>query len=129
MHGIASQKKTAYSLIYNFGVWPPFLWFLTFGNFLGFYSIKNAYISFVKQRRKDWEEKETPSIGSDFSFQTEKEKEREEYLNAKQRIAEIKELEAREKRRYFVFDITFYLYVIYLECFHVVKNARKIRHF
>ena len=100
-------EKTAYSLIYNFGVWPPFLWFLTFGNFLGFYSIKNAYISFVKQRRIDWEEKETPSNGSDFSFQTEKEKEREEYLNAKQRIAEIKELEAREKRRYFVFDITF----------------------
>jgi len=99
-------EKTAYSLIYNFGVWPPFLWFLTFGNFLGFYSIKNAYIAFLKKRYSKWETNQSPTKITD-AFQTESEKKHQDYLNAKKRIEEVRKIENTEKSKYFVFDVTF----------------------
>ena len=49
-------EETAYSLVYNFGVWPPFIWFLTFGNFIFFSNIKNAYTDYIQKRHSQWEQ-------------------------------------------------------------------------
>ena len=63
--------------------------------FLGFYSIKNAYISLLNSDVKTGRKKKRHQWFRLFLPNRER-KEREEYLNAKRRIAEIKELEARK---------------------------------
>ena len=88
-------EELAYSLIYNFGVWPPFLWFLTFGNFIAFFAIKNAYVDFINERHARWEAA-TSRAGMDSVTSA----------HSKLKEMETLELDKKFRRLYFVCDPT-----------------------
>ena len=77
--------------------------FVTFGNFLGFYSIKNSYMRFIEKRRESWTVQGRQDVFDRIQTDTHK----EQHILALKRRDEIRKMEASQRARYFVFDITF----------------------